>query len=59
MGIVTKRLDRVETHLNYAGEGGFSLKPVSIYDARLSSIQMTLDQKGLSCGVMRPPCQFF
>jgi hypothetical protein len=32
MGIVTERLGRVETDLRYAGEGGFSLKPVSIYD---------------------------
>ena len=47
MGIVTKTLDRIETHLNYAAEdAGFSRKLVPIHDGHAVRHQMTLDKQG-------------
>jgi hypothetical protein len=46
MGIVTETLDRVETNLNYACEGGFSPEPVPVYDARPLLDHLTLDRQG-------------
>jgi hypothetical protein len=46
MGNVTETLDRVETRLNYTGEGGFSPKPVPVYDARPLLDHLTLDRQG-------------
>jgi hypothetical protein len=52
MDIVTETLDRIETHLNYAGAGaGFSRRPVPIYDGRPVLDRMTLDRQGF---VLRP-----
>jgi len=46
-GILSITLDTIETHLNYAAEGGgFSRKLVSIRDGRGLLDQMTLDREG-------------
>jgi hypothetical protein len=46
MGIVTKRLDHVEAHLNYATDSGAGQKSVPIYDARPVLGQLSLEQQG-------------
>jgi len=47
MGIVTKTLDTIETHLNYASAGaGSSRNLVPVHDARALIHQMSLDQQG-------------
>jgi len=46
MGIVTKQLDHVEAHLNYATDSGAGQQSVPIYDARPVLGQLSLEQQG-------------
>jgi hypothetical protein len=46
MGIVTKKLNHVEAHLNYATDSGAGRKSVLIHDARAVLDQLSLEQQG-------------
>jgi hypothetical protein len=46
MGIVTKKLNHIEAHLNYATDSGAGRKSVPIHDARAVLDQLSLEQQG-------------
>jgi hypothetical protein len=54
MGIVTKKLNHVEAHLNYATDSGAGRKSMPIHDARAVLDQLSNDQPAVTSGDPTP-----